>query len=56
MEDNEEITGISGVKGCAFCGGLGHRMRDCPKLDRNSVANANNRKDCFGSGGYKGEI
>ncbi|KEH40292.1 putative RNA helicase transcription factor interactor and regulator CCHC(Zn) family [Medicago truncatula] len=57
MEDNEEITGISGVKGCAFCCGLGHRMRDCPKLEhQNIVKNANNRKDCFGSGGYKGEI
>jgi len=57
MEDNEEITGITGVKGCTSCGGLGHRIRDCPKLEHQySVANANNRKDCFGSGGYKGEI
>jgi ATP-dependent RNA helicase DDX41 len=57
MEDNEEITGISGVKGCAYCGGLGHRIRDCPKLEhQKSVAIANNRKDYFGSGGYRGEI
>lgn len=57
MEDNEEITGISGVKGCAYCGGLGHRIRDCPKLEhQKSMAIANNRKDYFGSGGYRGEI
>jgi len=23
---------VGGVKGCAFCGGLGHRVTDCPKL------------------------
>ncbi|XP_004496330.1 DEAD-box ATP-dependent RNA helicase 35 [Cicer arietinum] len=57
MEDNEEITGISGVRGCAFCGGLGHRISDCPKLEhQKSVTIANNRKDYFGSGGYRGEI
>ncbi|OIW13570.1 hypothetical protein TanjilG_29311 [Lupinus angustifolius] len=57
MEDNEAITDISGVKGCAFCGGLGHRIRDCPKLEhQKSVVIANNRKDYFGSGGYRGEI
>lgn len=33
MEDNNEITGKSGVKGCAYCGGLDHRIRDCPKLE-----------------------
>ncbi|KAL2345681.1 hypothetical protein Fmac_006966 [Flemingia macrophylla] len=57
MEDNDEITDISGVKGCAYCGGLGHRIRDCPKLEhQKSMAIANNRKDYFGSGGYRGEI
>ncbi|KAE9593686.1 hypothetical protein Lal_00036538 [Lupinus albus] len=57
MEDNEAITDISGVKGCAFCGGLGHRIRDCPKLEhQKSMVIANNRKDYFGSGGYRGEI
>jgi ATP-dependent RNA helicase DDX41 len=57
MEDNNDITDISGVKGCAYCGGLGHRIGDCPKLEhQKSVAIANNRKDYFGSGGYRGEI
>ncbi|XP_028795927.1 DEAD-box ATP-dependent RNA helicase 35-like [Neltuma alba] len=57
MEDNDEITGKSGVKGCAYCGGLGHRIRDCPKLEhQKSMAIANSRKDYFGGGGYRGEI
>lgn len=57
LEDSEAITDISGVKGCAYCGGLGHRIRDCPKLEhQKSMAIANNRKDYFGSGGYRGEI
>lgn len=26
-------TEIGGVKGCAYCGGLGHRIAQCPKLE-----------------------
>lgn len=25
--------GVPGERGCAFCGGLGHRITDCPKLE-----------------------
>lgn len=32
-EDEEAIRVIGGVKGCAYCGGLGHRMVNCPKWD-----------------------
>ncbi|KAJ4909017.1 DEAD-box ATP-dependent RNA helicase 35 [Raphanus sativus] len=57
MEEAETIANASGVKGCAYCGGLGHRIRDCPKLKhQKSVAISNSRKDYFGSGGYRGEI
>ncbi|KAK1563221.1 hypothetical protein Q3G72_024258 [Acer saccharum] len=57
MEDVDAITNASGVKGCAYCGGLGHRIRDCPKLEhQKSMAIANSRRDYFGSGGYRGEI
>ncbi|CAH8330204.1 unnamed protein product [Eruca vesicaria subsp. sativa] len=57
MEEAENIANASGVKGCAYCGGLGHRIRDCPKLEQQkSVAISNSRKDYFGSGGYRGEI
>ncbi|XP_048234020.1 DEAD-box ATP-dependent RNA helicase 35 isoform X2 [Ricinus communis] len=57
MEDGDTITNASGVKGCAYCGGLGHRIRDCPKLEhQRSQQLANSRRDYFGSGGYRGEI
>ncbi|KAF7729748.1 DEAD (Asp-Glu-Ala-Asp) box polypeptide 41 [Apophysomyces ossiformis] len=32
MEDPTEKYGLSG--GCTFCGGLGHRINDCPKLEQ----------------------
>ncbi|XP_062008063.1 DEAD-box ATP-dependent RNA helicase 35 [Rosa rugosa] len=57
MEDVEDITDASGVKGCAYCGGLGHRIRDCPKLEQQkSMAISSSRRDYYGSGGYRGEI
>ncbi|KAF5181764.1 Atp-dependent rna helicase abstrakt [Thalictrum thalictroides] len=57
MDDVDAITNASGVKGCAYCGGLGHRIRDCPKLEhQKSMAIASSRRDYFGSGGYRGEI
>ncbi|EOA14389.1 hypothetical protein CARUB_v10027584mg [Capsella rubella] len=57
MEEAETIANASGVMGCAYCGGLGHRIGDCPKLEhQKSVAISNSRKDYFGSGGYRGEI
>lgn len=30
-EDEIAVEEIGGVKGCAFCGGLGHRIKNCPK-------------------------
>jgi len=27
------LSNATGTKGCAFCGGLGHRITDCPKVD-----------------------
>nr|GMD30548.1 DEAD-box ATP-dependent RNA helicase 35 [Ipomoea batatas] len=57
MADDDAIMNASGVKGCAYCGGLGHRIRDCPKLEhQKSQQIANQRRDYFGSGGYRGEI
>ncbi|CAH2053307.1 unnamed protein product, partial [Thlaspi arvense] len=50
MEEAETVAHASGVKGCAYCGGLGHRIGDCPKLEhQKSVAISNSRKDYFGS-------
>ncbi|CAN1227971.1 DEAD-box ATP-dependent RNA helicase 35 [Linum grandiflorum] len=57
MEFGDEIHDASGVKGCAYCGGLGHRISDCPKLEhQRSQQLANSRRDYFGSGGYRGEM
>ncbi|CAA7055668.1 unnamed protein product [Microthlaspi erraticum] len=58
MEDEaEEIADASGVKGCANCGGLGHRVGACPKQEHEkSVAISNSIKDYYGSGGYSGEM
>lgn len=37
----------SGERGCAFCGGLGHRITDCPKLEAMQTKQVSNigRKD-----------
>lgn len=32
IEEMEALAAASGVKGCAICGGLGHRATQCPKL------------------------
>ncbi|CAN1322063.1 DEAD-box ATP-dependent RNA helicase 35 [Linum perenne] len=57
MEFGDMIHDASGVKGCAYCGGLGHRISDCPKLEhQRSQQLANSRRDYFGSGGYRGEM
>eukprot|EP00897_Mesotaenium_endlicherianum_P001139 jgi/Mesen1/11025/ME000098S10417 len=57
MEEAEELAKASGVKGCTFCGGLGHRISECPKLEQQQTqAIAGARKDYFGSGGYGGEM
>ncbi|KAI7997233.1 DEAD-box ATP-dependent RNA helicase 35 [Camellia lanceoleosa] len=61
MEDVDTITNASEVKGCAYCGGLGHRIHDCPKLEhQKSQAIASSRRDYFGSGeevaSLKGQI
>uniref|UniRef100_A0A7S1SY05 RNA helicase n=1 Tax=Tetraselmis chuii TaxID=63592 RepID=A0A7S1SY05_9CHLO len=55
LEKLEEMANISGQKGCAYCGGLGHRIADCPKLETQSRQNAQ-KKDYFGAGGYGGEM
>jgi len=42
--------------GCAFCGGLGHRITDCPKRDKDARRlNANRRDMISGSGGPGGD-
>lgn len=48
---------IGGVKGCAYCGGLGHRIAVCPKLENTRQKTASGQKDYLttGSSRYTGE-
>ena len=41
-----------GEVGCSYCGGLGHRITDCPKLEaiQNKQAQNIGRKDYLASG------
>ena len=56
MEEMQELANRSGRKGCAFCGGLGHRIADCPKLASQTREKARSKKDFFGSGGFGAEV
>ena len=54
--DEAELDKLGGVRGCAFCGGLGHRITDCPKRDKNArQLGAGQRDMLLGGGGYGGE-
>jgi len=49
-------TQTDGVRGCAFCGGLGHRITNCPKIDKDArKLNAGNKDMLAGSGGPGGD-
>lgn len=41
---------IGGVKGCAYCGGLGHRIAVCPKLETTRNKTAAAQKDMLTTG------
>jgi len=57
LEDPAEVAGPGG-KGCAYCGGLGHRITECPKLAafKSQQIGAVSRKDFLGSGGHGAEM
>lgn len=50
-------SNATGSQGCAFCGGLGHRITDCPKLDAHSRKIDSGRRDLLAgkSEGYGGD-
>jgi ATP-dependent RNA helicase DDX41 len=58
MEQAEELAKLTGTKGCAYCGGLGHRIGDCPKLGnfKEKQIGDMGRVDVFGAGGFGGEM
>ena len=57
LEDpDEDLVNVNGTVGCAFCGGLGHRITECPKKDKDARDLAQGRRDFIsGSGGYGGD-
>ncbi|KAK9916334.1 hypothetical protein WJX75_001332 [Coccomyxa subellipsoidea] len=55
LEELRELEKASGTRGCTYCGGLGHRIADCPKLRSQNREQQRNTKDYFGSGGFGGE-
>lgn len=53
LDDPREL---SGGKGCSYCGGLGHTIVDCPKIDKNARQVASGHKDALATGdGYGGD-
>lgn len=52
QSENEQYLDVGGEVGCSYCGGLGHRITDCPKLEAMQSKQAQNigRKDYLASG------
>eukprot|EP00592_Proboscia_alata_P006230 CAMPEP_0194358036 /NCGR_PEP_ID=MMETSP0174-20130528/5394_1 /TAXON_ID=216777 /ORGANISM="Proboscia alata, Strain PI-D3" /LENGTH=717 /DNA_ID=CAMNT_0039128255 /DNA_START=67 /DNA_END=2217 /DNA_ORIENTATION=+ len=58
MDDPQERLGVKqdGTRGCSFCGGLGHSIVDCPKIDKDARRVAGGHKDVIaGNDGYGGD-
>lgn len=55
--DTGGLSNATGTQGCAFCGGLGHRITECPKVDAQSRKIGAGRRDYLGGGneGYGGD-
>ena len=55
-DPDDDLKEVGGTKGCAFCGGLGHRITECPKLDKDARKLGGDKKDFIaGSSGYGGD-
>ena len=55
-DPDEDLVDVGGTKGCSFCGGLGHRITDCPKLDKDARRIQGGKKDSIaGNSGYGGD-
>lgn len=52
QSENEKYLDTGSEKGCTYCGGLGHRIINCPKLEamQNKQATSVGRKDYLASG------
>lgn len=51
QSDNEKYLDLGDERGCSYCGGLGHRITDCPKLEAIQSKQASNigRRDYLAS-------
>mmetsp|Transcript_33179 Transcript_33179/g.48708 ORF Transcript_33179/g.48708 Transcript_33179/m.48708 type:complete len:145 (-) Transcript_33179:86-520(-) len=47
MRAEAEANGERGTRGCSFCGGLGHTIVDCPKIDKDARRVAGGHKDAI---------
>lgn len=57
FEMQEELVTISGIRGCAYCGGLGHRVTECPKLaTQDREITRKSRGAAIRSGGFGSEM
>lgn len=56
MEELQELEAASGTRGCAYCGGLGHRVTECPKLRNDTREQQSKRAGRFESSGYGAEM
>ena len=53
QDPDADLAGMGGTQGCAFCGGLGHRITECPKLEKTASRLAGGKKDSLaGADGY----
>lgn len=55
-EELRDLEQASGAKGCVYCGGLGHRIADCPKLRADTREQGRKRADHFSGGGFGAEM
>lgn len=55
--EGDGLSNATGTKGCAFCGGLGHRITECPKVDSQVRKIGAGRRDFLAgkSEGYGGD-
>lgn len=52
LEMLEDPRDQNGGKGCAFCGGLGHTVVNCPKIDKDARRVAGDRRDVISGGDW----
>ena len=55
--EQDQFLGAGDEKGCSYCGGLGHRIANCPKLEavQSKKANAVGKKDFLVNSGGAGD-